>query len=87
MMNLEELIARHREKSKRPTCENHLRRREYRERYPLVRAAVLKGVPLWSIVDILRKEDPVLAEKTRDAVWQAFRRALKHDNITLSEPK
>ncbi len=84
-LTLEDLIAKHAEKSKRPTCENRLRNREYRNHYPLVRAAVLKGVPLWSVVDILRKEDPSLAEKTRDSVWQAFRRALKAENIILSK--
>lgn len=84
-MNLEELIARHQEKSKRPTCPNRLRKREYRDHYALVREGVLKGVPLWSIVDILRGEDPALASKTRDAVWQAFRRALEKENIILSK--
>lgn len=84
-MNLEELIAKHAEKSKRPTCPNRLRDRDYRKHYSLVKEAVLKGVPLWSIVDILRGEDPALASKTRDAVWQAFRRALEKEDIILSK--
>ena len=84
-LTLEDLIAKHAEKSKRPTCENRLRDRDYRKRYPLVKESVLAGVPLWSVVDILQKEDAALAAKTRDSIWQAFRRALKAENIILSK--
>lgn len=84
-LTLEDLIAKHAEKSKRPTCENRLRNREYRNHYPLVKESVLAGVPLWSVVDILQKEDAALAAKTRDAVWQAFRRALEKEGIILSK--
>lgn len=87
MMNLHELIETHRAKTNRPVSEFRLRDREYRKHYPLIKAAVEEGVPLLSAVTILREKESAFEGKTDQAVWQAYRRALKHDNITLSEPK
>lgn len=85
-LTLEDLIAKHQEKTPgRPVNPNKLHKREYRERYPLIKEAVLKGVPLWSVISILQKEDGAFEGMKIEPVWQAFRRALKAENIILSK--
>jgi hypothetical protein len=82
-MKLDELIAHHRAKVNPPE-EFHLRLREYREHYPLIKEAVQQGIPLRSAVTILKDEEGAFRGRNIAAVWQAYRRALKHDQIHLS---
>lgn len=84
-MNLEELIATHRARSKRPKSETHLRITEYQKHYPLIKSAVQERIPLSSAITILREKTKAFEGKTAGAVFQAYRRALKQDGITLSD--
>lgn len=86
-MDLEQLIARHKERTKRPTCPHRLRNLEYRTHYPLIKSAVLKGVPLLAAIKILQEDEAVKAfpGKDLDTVWQAYRRALEKEGIHLTK--
>ena len=86
-MDLEQLLARHQERTKRPPCEHRLRNPEYRHHYPLIKSAVLKGVPLLSAIKILQEDESVKAFAGKDplTVWQAYRRALEKEHIHLTE--
>lgn len=86
-MDLEQLLASHQERTKRPPCEHRLRNLEYREHYPLIKSAVLKGVPLLAAIKILQEDEAMKAFTGKDpmTVWQAYRRALKKENIHLTE--
>jgi hypothetical protein len=86
-MKLDQILSRHEARKKRPAATHRLRTRAYQEHYPVVKEAVLKGVPLRSVVTILKEAGGAFPERTVAAVWQAYRRALKHEGITLSEEK
>jgi hypothetical protein len=86
-MKLEELLSHHRARKRRSTESHRLRTRAYREHYDVVKAAVLEGVPLRSVVTILRDEEGAFLDRNINAVWQAYRRALRHEGIVLSEEK
>ena len=86
-MKLDQLLRHHESRKKRPATAHRLRTRAYQEHYTVVKEAVLQGVPLRSIVTILQEEGGAFPDHTVEAVWQAYRRALKHEGITLSEEK
>lgn len=83
-MNAEEMLSRYREKSRRKTVPMRLRTKEYREHYRLVKESIGRGVSLHFVVQAL-KEDGAFPGRKPKSVYQAYRRALKHDGIDLRQ--
>ena len=80
-MNIDQLIAVHAEKTSRKKPIHHFANQEYRNYYPLIRDAVKKDIPMMSAIKIVREKDSAFQGKTDKAVWQAFNRALIHDEL------
>jgi hypothetical protein len=92
-MNLEELQSILHRKSEAKEAKPNRLKRNYRKHYPLVKDAVLSGIPLRTVIMVLQEEESAFAApEDRDqffsggwqATYQAFRRALKRDNIALT---
>jgi len=79
-MNIQQLLDAHAEKSARKKPTHRFANQEYRNYYPLIRDAVKKQVPMMAAIKIVREKESAFQGKSDKAVWQAFNRALKHDN-------
>jgi hypothetical protein len=84
-MNIEELLAKHKAGKKPKTSPHRLRKKEYQRHYPLIREAVEKRVPLRTAIRIVKDSENAFEGIAINTVWQAYRRALLHDQIKLSE--
>jgi hypothetical protein len=82
-MNLEELLQKHRDKKPQKVNLHGLRRKAYQRHYPLIKDAVLNGVPLLAAIKILREDEGAFKGITDAAVWIAYSRALKSDGVTM----
>ena len=76
-MNLTDLLEAHKERTTRKKPVHRFATPEYRTHYPLIRQAVEKGIPLMSVIKILREKEEAFAGKSDKAVHVAYSRALK----------
>lgn len=77
-MELKDLLAAHAQR-KRPTCPHHLRDKEYRTHYPLVKQAVEHGIPLLAAIKLLRSHDGAFTGREDKTVWAAYSRSFKKE--------
>jgi hypothetical protein len=78
-MNITDLLEAHKERTTRKKPSHRFATAEYRTHYPLIRQAVGKGIPLMSVIKILREKEGAFTGKSDKAVHVAYSRAMVAD--------